>query len=450
MIYKDKNNKVYSALKVDDDTIQQMIDDCIELKSQTSPLKTDELSVRRNEKMRRKVKNVDTFKKVAVASLSLAATGAIIVGAMAYKNQGSNGVAKGVQKPVVETTTEIVEQAKDENKIEVLNANEPGIKVDKNEDINYKTLCPEDGSQVFESKEDGKEVYKYGGYIFTMYTAENSDSENEPNVTVKKQGEDTEHEIIGMDSAILAAPYTYSNGKYIYYCYKNRLYKYNLETNESESMILFDEKDTNAIVDCIHDGKLLIDIATSKEVVEDYYYDFDNTVVSYDIKSGKTQVAEGRDISEYIDDGYFITFKTTKYEGMKDAFGRAVSVVESCVEKINETGFEEVAKLGNHSRFKGASKSGDKLYFAVYGELEEGKADDESQFIFKEFDKKTCEVKTLGEIKSEDLGYDNGTIVIDKVTDEYLVGLISDENCKETKFKFTYATKKIEKITKKN
>ena len=101
MIYKDKNNKVYSALKVDDDTIQQMIDDCIELKSQTSPLKTDELSVRRNEKMRRKVKNVDTFKKVAVASLSLAATGAIIVGAMAYKNQGSNGVAKGVQKPVV-------------------------------------------------------------------------------------------------------------------------------------------------------------------------------------------------------------------------------------------------------------------------------------------------------------------------------------------------------------
>ena len=105
MIYKDKDNKVYSALMVDEDKIQSMINDCIDFKSQTSPLKTDELSVRRNEKMRRNITRVDTFKKVAVASLSIAATGAIIAGVATYKDRGTTGVAKDTQKQVVETTT---------------------------------------------------------------------------------------------------------------------------------------------------------------------------------------------------------------------------------------------------------------------------------------------------------------------------------------------------------
>ena len=443
MIYKDKDNKVYSALKVDDDMIQQIIDDCVDLKSQTSPLKEDELSVRRNEKMRRNIKRVDTFKKVAVASLSIAATGAIIAGVATYKDRGTTGVAKDTQKQVVETTTEYVEETKEKNKVEALNVNEAGIKVDKNEDINYEPIYPETYSGDSVVMEGENEIYKYHDYVFTLDRAENTDELT--NVTYKKEGEAINHEISGLDSANFASPYTFANGKYIYYCHDNRLYKYNLETNDSESMILFNEEDTSAIVDCIHDGKLLIDISTCKEVEEGYYSDTNSTLVSYDIKSGKTQVAENRDISEYIGDGYFITFRTTKFEGMKDAMGQTVKAIESCVEEFTDTGFEEVARLGNHSRIQ--EKSGEKIYFVVYGENKEDKTDDETELTFKVYDKNTRKIETVGKITSEELGIPNGSINLEKMTDEYVEVSIGDEDGNAAEYRYSYATKKTEKIS---
>lgn len=444
MIYKDNDNKVYSAIKVDEDTIQSMIDDCIAVKSQASPLKKDELSVRRKIKMRKNIKSIDLCKKVAVASLSLAATGAIIAGVVAYNNGGTKDVAKNMEKTIVETSTESINET-DKNNIDTSN-----IKVDKNEDLNYKLIFETTKDDLINDKkyEETGEV-EVGNYIFKAHDVELDESEwtdETVGVTVRKKGEDKDYTIPRLDKVTFQA-YTYTNGKYLYYCRNNSLYKYNLETNESDNIVMTTSDSSAIEIENIYDGKIIIDLSEDMVYKDTMCLDYKGCICSYDVKTGTVKKMEKREFSEVIDGGYIIAFEKTNL-GDVDEYGISTNVYEACVEKITNKEFEEIGKLGKHSTYFGKSEAGDKLYFTVYGEGKDG-YENSNDLTIKAFDLKTSHINKLCEITSKDLGYPNEDIFIVDVNDEYCKVKVTADDGKVVKFKYTYATGKLEKLSKK-
>ena len=106
-----KENKFYENLVATEKEKREMIDECFKILDDDSLPSDDDISLRRKENMKKKEYG-DIFKRVVVASLSLAATGAIIVGVTQYKQNNdnkeviNNTVAKNT---TVESTTELEE-----------------------------------------------------------------------------------------------------------------------------------------------------------------------------------------------------------------------------------------------------------------------------------------------------------------------------------------------------
>ena len=99
-----KNNKFYEDLVATEHEKEKMIEECFKILDDESHSSDDEISLRRNEKMKKKEYG-DAVKKVAVASLSLIATGAIVIGVSSYKNNKHGSVvAKNESVTAIETT----------------------------------------------------------------------------------------------------------------------------------------------------------------------------------------------------------------------------------------------------------------------------------------------------------------------------------------------------------
>lgn len=99
-----KNNKFYEDLVATEKEKENMISECFKILDNESLAPDDEISLRRNEKMKKKEYG-DAVKKVAVASLSLIATGAIVIGVSSYKNNKHRSVvAKNESVTAIETT----------------------------------------------------------------------------------------------------------------------------------------------------------------------------------------------------------------------------------------------------------------------------------------------------------------------------------------------------------
>ena len=116
-------NRIYKSIKADSELKDKILKESIKTIKTVSLPGDDELSLRRNEKMKKKEYG-DMFKKVVVASLSLVATGAIVVGGVMLKFGGnSNGgnVAKNTTEITTDNkTTEKTTEGKDEKKDEAI------------------------------------------------------------------------------------------------------------------------------------------------------------------------------------------------------------------------------------------------------------------------------------------------------------------------------------------
>ena len=120
---------------------------------------------------------------------------------------------------------------------------------------------------------------------------------------------------------------------------------------------------------------------------------------------------------------------------------------EVFVEKFTETGFEEIVSLGKCSKYIEDSETKDKIYFVAYDKSDDGMGDIKQIYI-KSFNKVTQEVTELAKIREEDVGdafwgiWDDiyNSVIIDGMLE------ITDNYINDGEYKYTFATKKIEKI----
>lgn len=109
MIFDEKgHNQLYDNLKVNNDLKKEMLKAC-EKAQNNSSLRKDEISIRRNAKMKKKKLYGTMVKNVSVAVVSVALSGAIIVGALNQvkkNNVKSSSLAGGMES--IEVTTDTV------------------------------------------------------------------------------------------------------------------------------------------------------------------------------------------------------------------------------------------------------------------------------------------------------------------------------------------------------
>lgn len=128
MKYKDiEKNKAYENLGMNEEEVNNLLADCIEKKQELKAGISD-LSVRRIEKMKNN-KYGDILRKAIVASVSVIATGAIIVGVIQYngnKNNDNNKVVKMTTEiSTEEKTTENLKEDNYEKKVKKLGLVDP-------------------------------------------------------------------------------------------------------------------------------------------------------------------------------------------------------------------------------------------------------------------------------------------------------------------------------------
>ena len=166
-------NRIYKSIKADSELKDKILKESIKTIKTVSLPGDDELSLRRNEKMKKKEYG-DVLKKVVVASLSLVATGAIVVGGVMLKFGGnSNGgnVAKNTTEITTDNkTTEKTTEGKDEKKDEAISKEDAlklGIK-------DVKSWADEEFKKILKSSYDKNDKLKKG-YEERVYTSENGE-----------------------------------------------------------------------------------------------------------------------------------------------------------------------------------------------------------------------------------------------------------------------------------
>lgn len=107
MIFNDNGrNQLYDNLVVNDELKSDMLKACMKIQKDSS-LQKDSLSLRRNEKMKKKSLYGSMIKNVSVAVLSVALSGALIVGALNHiKKKNVGGGSPVVGKESIEVTTD--------------------------------------------------------------------------------------------------------------------------------------------------------------------------------------------------------------------------------------------------------------------------------------------------------------------------------------------------------
>lgn len=108
MIFNDNgHNQLYDNLIVSDELKSDMLKACMEIQKNNSSLQKDELSLRRNKKMKKKSLYGSMIKYVSVAALSVALSGALIIGALNHiKKNNVGGNTSAVGKETIEITTD--------------------------------------------------------------------------------------------------------------------------------------------------------------------------------------------------------------------------------------------------------------------------------------------------------------------------------------------------------
>lgn len=420
MIFKDKNNKVLDAIKMDENKIQQMIDNCVELKSQSSPLKEDELSVRRNINMKKNKDGFDIFKKVAIAAVSVGLSGAVIAGVAKYNNELEKN-EKGVAKETVEVTTD--------NDV---------INIETSNDLQeYYKVFPNSGTST--------KSMKLGDYVFRIV---------ENGVSVEYKNEKTKLPDQTYDHAL------FSNGEYVFYCVNQYLYKFNLRKKELEKKIeIFKCSGENNYK---KDDRLRVVVGKKGYIYMNCNHKLEEDIYIYNIEKDEVKTIKDKTIKEDVDFGDYAICMEMSCQIVNDI--EEHNVTRDMICKYTENGIEEVRTLTSD---KGNLPGEDitfypcntpysdefdsygwllngKIYIGMYEKyaMDIKKINDEtpyediwdySEVTIYTFDTKTEEYEKIGVLKASDFGFVDGkqTVKIKSIYNDYYlisIGNVYDDD----------------------
>ena len=411
---KNGNNKAYENLKANPDVKKHMLEACIMADKEDSLVRNaDGLGIRRIEKMRKK-EHGEIFKKVAVASLSLAATGAIVAGVATYRNDNNLGNNSMVAK---ETTIKETQKIGNEK-----------LKKSQKYGCICMDYCDDEGNIIEyngDSANEKNRVGKYGKYLI-MQTVTDSDG----NFDIKVKDGNTFKKVDsikrdGRDDLVETKYY----GDNLYYFDYEGLRTLNLKTCKADYVFKFSEADTKLVnnlwdsnieIDDIYDNYIYISgcIDTDEKATNLYIY-------SYDRVNKKLNKINDRYYARDVKDDLIITEESPEYK-MSDDCG-SLSESPTYIERKVNGNLETIKKLGNRvwaytedgdNYLSFSKKNKDILYYVSFEKIKETSESDYSEITVMSYDIKTNETEKIDTFNIPNMNMGDKGLWIQKITDD--------------------------------
>ncbi|HAV91398.1 MAG TPA: hypothetical protein DCW44_09015 [Eubacterium sp.] len=453
MKYKDiKKNKAYENLGMNEEEVNNLLADCIEKKQELKAGISD-LSVRRNEKMKKKEYG-DVLKKVAVASLSLVATGAIIAGVAIYKDNtkpGNNSMA-AKETTIKETQkfTEKVTEKETEIEIQTLNENEKVKKSHK-----FGCICTEncdDNGNVIEedviASHEKNRLAKHGKYE-VMQTL--TDPNKKYDIKLK-QGD--KFKIV--DSISMIDEYhqltLYYYGKNLYYFDNEGLKTLNLKTAKADYVFKYSESGTELVnhswssrIDIcdIDDSYIYVSghISTDENDGNDYSY-------SYDIKNKKLNKINAKCFEWDLRDDLIITKDEPNY--MISSEGDSLTESPKYVERKVDGKIETLRKLGDRvwvftedNDLSFSKSDNNKFYYISFDKVKQSGYTDYSEVTVMAYNIKTNETEKIDVFTIPNMNIGDKGFWFKEITDGSVKFYYNNEQGHQENGEYNLKTKKL-------
>ena len=456
-----KNNKFYEDLVATEKEKENMISECFKILDNESLAPDDEISLRRNEKMKNK-EYCDLLKKVAVASLSIIATGGIIAGIVSYNGGSNNNKSVGLKnaestetdkKSVKETAKEDIKDDTTEETYDIEDEEEIQKKYflnsDSTEIIVYDGSVRIDRNRVLDVEEEGNisETCRY-------------------NLVVRDSGKKDIVDNVSRSSFYYSGAGVdfWSYGKYILYFDDEGLKKLDTDTYKTEYVAKGSKyaklkgKGT-CVLFCADDKKVYFSISAIKQVSGSYDSEEWDSVEYYmfecDSKDKKLKFIGNKGYIGEIHDGYILTLELPGY---KYNYGHPYET-RVYVEEIKNGEIKTVSCLGDRvevsfNYYEGdgipyafSQKNPDLLYYIDHKkELESGKTD-YSEFTIMSYDFKTNEKSEVVTISSSMVGSGiTKRLNVSEVTDDYCKFIEDNTRDNDNAYKYMFETGKIKTI----
>ena len=389
-------NKVYQKTNMSDAEKKELLANCLNKRQQIlsdnekdmeSVVKYEEFSARRNEKMKKSEGKINILKTVLVASASIVATAAIVIGVVNYQGSKRTTTSKNTEK------------------------------------INTKDLG--DVVQVFTSSYRGMEPIKIGDYEFNL-TAEgvafNRISEKEYTIipdTLGVPGEMYSNDI-------------YSDGEYAFYCSKQYLYIYKLSEKAVKKKVAAFELGGDG--NYREDNRLGIGAIKNGYIYMNCHHDYEENIYVYNITRDEVKTINDKylyvDLGEYMvceELGSCKTDESIRHDAVGYSIWKytddGIEEIRSLASSKEKQPFNDIyfykSKIGNNE--EGSEYTwllNDKLYIGIY--------EKDTEVTLYTFDTKTEKYEKIGVLKASDLGYKDGkqSVEIKSVYDDhYLVAI---------------------------
>lgn len=454
-------NEIYENLGLSED-IQERIVDAMEnaAKSNITP---DTDNIRRKNSMKKNTHS-DILNKVAVASLSLGLSGALIAGIITYTKETST-VKTGVAKETMTTTNIINAESKPDEFYNSIN--------DINEYSTSKTF-----KRIFFIDPTGDiRRAKVGNNTIELTEEEITEDNLRVNVSIK-QGNG---KLVNVDKIDNAEKYNLSFSAYgnaIYYCDGKGLKKLDLKSLKAEYIINFSDVDIatpNQETFAINDNYIYMSGKTGRPEAPkstglwspevDYMY-------SYNLRTKKFKLLENKKYSATINDTYYITSeyagtiwnrnyylekiedgKVTTIKKFKKGdnvyFDHSTNSSYTTPAGATDTFFDGITiNIGHFPKDGIMISEADKEVF-YYTTHKSNKDDNEefSEFTIMSYNLSTNKEEEIATVTAHDLNDSDNNFNIVKITDDYCEINHSPNDFDSTdKSRYYFKTGKVEKL----
>lgn len=431
---EDIKNKYYDEFKISTKSRDKITKGVIEDLKNIPTSSIVDMDDWRIEKMKKEKTYFDLVKKIGIASLSIIATGAIVLGVMKY-TEGKNNTKNAKESTTTEYSTEN-KNADDEEYVQVFK-NFFGKIIEKS---SKKTVIAQKEFKDYIIEVDGDRDYDpYLDSQTCMWLA----------IKGKNDKEFTEIKNLKFSNK----DDVYSNGKYIITYYGDILYKYDiakdkLETTNYEcpvdSIDSSDEAKNNEYTGIyelltVKNDKVYLVLRKEKSAVNDgEVVTFD--VVSHDIKSGEKAV----EIKKYKGSNFgFEDYED--YMVVQQNNDEDINVI--CLYSFTLEGLKKVKEINKNVEIREFNVG--KVYY-IQRKTSEQKEDEYEplkNFTIYSYDIKTGKEENLGDIDIKDFG--KGAYyftAVDMFNEQWCEIVVNTKDYGMRSYKYTYATKKIEKL----
>lgn len=453
-----KNNKFYEDLIATEKEKENMISECFKILDNESLAPDDEISLRRNEKMKQKEYG-EVIKKIAVASFSLIATGGIIAGVMNYNNSVNNQSGKSVvsnettETVKKETTEKVTEETTEAMTDEFYEDEENSLEYAEDFDANSKEIVRYswgniklDDKRILEVKEDG-DIFKTRRY--KIFLSEGGNRKEVDTVCCSK------FYYSGCNTSF------FSYGKNLYYFDNEGLKK--LDTENLKVEYVFKGNDYSKIegkgsesIFYFDDKKILFSTSSIKQTPgatdSEDWASVDYYMYEYDIKNNKLVFLGNKEFYDYIDDEYILTAELPGYKyDDNHPYEKRINV-----EKIENGKLKKVCCLGDrvlaNFTYMGedgwaySEKNKNMFYYEEHEKELENGATDFSETTIMSYDIKTKKTEKVATISAEKLGIGKTKRLFVKELKDGYCKFIDGYVDEGSTYKYEYKTGKLEKM----